>query len=94
MGRTALVLLVTLSAVSLGAQNPSTPHSGTNHVRVDMYATRDGNPVHDLQVSDVELLEDGVPQAIETFEHVRVGTPGSSRARPPCGCRSSSSSIA
>jgi VWFA-related protein len=46
-----------------------------------MYATRDGNPVDDLQAGDVELLEDGVPQTIETFEHVKAGAQGSSRAR-------------
>ena len=47
-----------------------------------MYATRDGKPIDDLQASDVELLEDGVPQTIGTFEHVTVGAPGSSsRAR-------------
>ena len=45
-----------------------------------MYAPRDGKSVDDLQSSDVELLEDGVPQTIGTFEHVKVG-PGSSRAR-------------
>ena len=42
---------------------------------------RDGKPVDDLQATDVELLEDGVPQTIGTFEHVMVGAPGSSRAR-------------
>jgi VWFA-related protein len=46
-----------------------------------MYASRDGKPVDDLQASEVELLEDGVPQSIAAFEHVQVGTPGSSRAR-------------
>ena len=46
-----------------------------------MYASRDGQSVDDLQSSDVELLEDGVPQTIDAFEHVQVGAPGSSRAR-------------
>ena len=46
-----------------------------------MYATLDGKLVEDLQASDVELLEDGVPQTVGAFEHVKVGTAGSSRAR-------------
>jgi VWFA-related protein len=79
--RAVLVVLVTLAAVSLQAQNQPTFRTGTNYVRVDMYASRDGQSVADLQTSDVELLEDGVPQTIEAFEHVQVGAPGSSRAR-------------
>jgi len=46
-----------------------------------MYASRDGESVDDLQINDVELLEDGVPQTIDALEHVQVGAPGSSRAR-------------
>jgi VWFA-related protein len=81
VGRTALVLLVLLAAVSLRAQNQSPSRTDTNGVRLDIRASRDGKPVNDLQASDVELLEDGVPQKIESFEHVAAGTPGSSRAR-------------
>jgi VWFA-related protein len=81
VGRAALILLVLFAAVSLRAQNQSTLRTGTNSVRVDMYATRDGKSVDDLQAGDVELLEDGVAQTIQSFEHVAVGTPGSSRAR-------------
>jgi VWFA-related protein len=67
--------------VSLRAQNQPTFGTGANDVRVDMYATLDGKLIEDLQASDVELLEDGVPQTIGAFEHVKVGTAGSSRAR-------------
>ena len=81
MRRAALALLVTLAAVSLRAQTQSTTGTSTSHVRVDIHATRDGQPVEDLRVNDVELLEDGVAQKIEAFEHVKVGAPGSSRAR-------------
>jgi VWFA-related protein len=72
---------VALAAVSLRAQNQPTFRTAANFVRVDMYATRDGKSVDDLQRGDVELLEDGVPQTIDAFEHVQVGTLGSSRAR-------------
>jgi len=79
--RAALILLVLLAVVTLRAQSGPTSRTGTNSVRVDLYALRDGKPVDDLQASDVELLEDGVAQTIGTFEHVTVGAPGSSRAR-------------
>ena len=79
--RAALTLLILLAAVSLRAQSGPNSRTGTNSVRVDMYASRDGQSVDDLQASDVELLEDGVPQTIDAFEHVQIGAPGSSRAR-------------
>jgi VWFA-related protein len=81
VGRLSFVLLVTLAAVPLRGQNQPTFGTGAHDVRVDMYAMLDGKLVEDLQASDVELLEDGVPQTIGAFEHVKVGTTGSSRAR-------------
>ncbi len=41
-----------------------------NYVRVDMYPTLNGRPLAGLAAEDVEVLEDGVPQKIEQFEHV------------------------
>lgn len=67
--------------MSLQAQDQPTLRTAANDVRVDMYATVDGTLVEDLKASDVELIEDGVPQTIGTFEHVKVGSGGSSRAR-------------
>lgn len=81
MRRAALILLVLLAGVSLRAQSGPAIRTGAGSIRVDMYALNDGKPVDDLQATDVELLEDGVPQTIDTFEHVMVGAPGSSRAR-------------
>jgi hypothetical protein len=40
-----------------------------------MYPVSSGKPVLDLQQSEVELLEDGVPQTIVQFEHVHVSGP-------------------
>jgi VWFA-related protein len=63
---------------SLLAQEPSTPRPFTtevNYVRVDMYPTVDDKPVVDLQQSEVELLEDGVPQKIAQFEHISISGP-------------------
>jgi VWFA-related protein len=47
---------------------------GASYVRVDVYPTRNGEPVPDLERADLELLEDGVPQTIEQFERVSLQT--------------------
>jgi len=78
--RTRLALLavsVAAVAASVTAQAPQdrgqpTFRSGASYVRVDMYATRDGQSIDDLKAADVEVLEDGVPQKVEDFEHVVV----------------------
>ncbi len=58
--------------------------AGTNFVRVDAYPTADGKPVMDLKQEDFELSEDGVPQKVETFEHVVIQAPTVlDRARAP-----------
>ncbi len=55
-----------------------------NFVRVDAYPTADGRPVMDLKADDFEVLEDGKPQKIDTFEHVivRANVPEEMRAEP------------
>ena len=47
---------------------------------MDLFAVRDGAAVDDLRQDELQLLEDGVPQTIESFEHVAVA-PGSPRSR-------------
>jgi VWFA-related protein len=78
-----LVVVLAVAAVSLGAQNQPTFRTGANYVRVDMYATRDGKPVEDIKAEEIDILEDGVLQKIDAFEHVRVRTtPQESRIEP------------
>ncbi len=94
----ALTLAVFLS-ISRGdpsaRQNPPGPEGSatgqtprfrteTNFVRVDVYATRDGVPVRDLTRDDFAVLENNVPQRVETFEHVdiRGWTPQEQRREP------------
>jgi len=82
--RTSLGICLLASAVAVvGAQTPAqepqpqrpTFRGGINYVKVDMYAsTRDGKPITDLQRDEIELLEDGKPQTVKDFEHVRVAT--------------------
>ncbi len=75
----SVALSVALAAVTLTAQETPRPtfRAGANLVRVDMYATDDGRAVEGLTRDDVEVLEDGVRQTLESFEHVRVSPAGS-----------------
>jgi VWFA-related protein len=46
-----------------------------------MYATVDGKSIEDLTADEVEVLEDGVPQKLEAFEHVLVRPPLAQESR-------------
>jgi VWFA-related protein len=48
---------------------------GANLVRVDTYVTAGGKPVTDLTIDDFEVLEDGVPQRLESFQLVQPRAP-------------------
>ena len=56
--------------------------SGANLVTVDAYFAKGGAPVTDLKTDEIEILEDGQPQAIENFRIVDPGTPAGARSRP------------
>src|SRR5687768_12119828 len=70
----AFSICVVAAVATLTAQQPAQPtfRAGANYVRVDMYATQDGQAVNDLKAEEIEILEDGVPQKLEDFEHVLV----------------------
>ncbi len=54
-------------------QQPPVFRTGVNFVRVDVIATdNDGNPVLDLQPDDFQVIEDGQPQTIETFQLIEL----------------------
>ena len=78
--RLTLVLFLVASAALLTGQTP-TFRAGANYVRVDMYATQNGALVEDLQPDEVDVLEDGVVQKVETFEHIRVEPAGPQESR-------------
>jgi VWFA-related protein len=93
VSRAALLICVTAGLYSvfdfrsslLSAQDSSQPRPFTtevNYVRVDMYPTSGDKPVVDLQQSEVELLEDGVPQTIAQFEHISISGPTTMSTRP------------
>jgi VWFA-related protein len=58
--------------------------SGANLVRLDAYVTADGKPVTGLTVNDFEVLEDGRPQRVESFEMItpRPAAPEAVRVEP------------
>ncbi len=68
------------------ASSPQPPifHTEANYVRVDVYPSHDGAPVGDLTRDDFEVLDNGVPQKIEQFQHivVRAGGPQETRREP------------
>jgi VWFA-related protein len=59
----------------VGGQQPAPPEptfrTDANFVLTDVFVTADGTPVADLTQADFELREDGVVQAIRSFEAVR-----------------------
>jgi VWFA-related protein len=83
VNRPLAALLAAATLAGLSAQTPQPPareqrpvfRTGTNFVRVDARVLRDGKLVTDLKASDFSVLEDGVPQAIDTFEFVRTDRP-------------------
>lgn len=88
-----LQVVVIAAAVSLSAQSappsaqdPQRPTFRTeaNFVRVDVFPTRNGVSVKDLMAADFEVLEDGVPQTLDSFEfiEVRTGIPTEERREP------------
>jgi hypothetical protein len=83
---TGLVLAAGLAALRAAPwqQQPQPPiRVGTSLVRLDVYPTRDGHVVQGLKASDFEVFEDGVPQTVETFEHVApVRGPQTARSEP------------
>jgi VWFA-related protein len=82
-------LAIGLAISTLAAQKPQDPpvfHTSTTAAVVDVIVRdRTGKPVHDLTEADFEVLEDGVPQRIISFESHISGAPGAgpdATARP------------
>lgn len=75
--------IVLLLTTSVAAQEPRPPRfrGGANLVRVDAYATSNGTALTDLQADDFEVLEDDVPQRVETFELIGPRGPDDRAAR-------------
>jgi VWFA-related protein len=65
------------------APQPQPPRftTETNYVRVDVYPSRGGVPVTDLEAEDFDVLENGVRQKIQAFEHVVISPAGPQTTR-------------
>jgi VWFA-related protein len=86
-----VALVLAVSGVTLLAQQPaiSTPttqtdqprfRGGANLVRVDAYVTAGGAPVTDLTLDDFEVLEDNVPQRLDSFRLIGPRPPAPANA--------------
>jgi len=87
-----MAAVVVAAAQTPPSQTPPTPaqtadqqrptfRTEANLVRVDAFPTVDGAPVLDLTRDDFQVFEDGVPQQIESFEHVVVRPAGAQAER-------------
>ena len=58
--------------------------AGVDLVTIDVVATSaNGAPVHNLRAEDFEILEDGAPQQIQTFQFVDLSSASAMRPLPP-----------
>lgn len=74
----AVALLTLLLSTVLWAQGqPEQPRfrAGANLVRVDTYVSLNGEAVTNLSADDFEVLEDGTPQKIESFQFIKARGP-------------------
>lgn len=80
----ALALLVAPAASQVGDQQSPIFRRAINLVMVDAYPTAKDRPVTDLTQAEFEILEDGVPQRVATFElkTFRAPVPEPLRAEP------------
>lgn len=69
----ALTLSSAPAAQDQAAKPPEQPRfrAGANLVRLDAYVSANGQAVADLTANDFDVLEDGTPQRIESFQVIR-----------------------
>jgi VWFA-related protein len=92
LGRLSLVLVLAATPAAFALQQaPAAPatepaaaqprfRGGANLVRLDAYVTIDGVAATDLAIADFEVLEDNVPQRVESFELIRPRGPAPQHA--------------
>jgi len=65
-------LVVSVFSQAPDQQPRPTFRTEANYVRVDVFPTRDGQPVPDLRQDEFEVLDEGVPQTIQQFERIVI----------------------
>ncbi|MDP3720659.1 MAG: VWA domain-containing protein [Acidobacteriota bacterium] len=93
MSRTVLVAVLLIGAgvapllsrvAAQQAPPQATFRSSIDLVTIDVVATTsNGAPVHNLTVDDFELLEDGVPQPVQTFQFINLASTSAVNPLPP-----------
>ena len=65
-------------------RTPPTFRTNVNYVRVDVFVTRDGEPVTDLRPDEFQILDEGVRQEITQFEYISIrgNVPQAARTEP------------
>jgi len=65
-------------------EQPPRFRTEANYIRVDVYPTKNGEPVQDLRLEDFEVLENGTRQQVQAFEHIVISPAGpqSQRVEP------------
>jgi VWFA-related protein len=87
-------ILTLAMAVVLQGQEPLPRfRAGANLVTVDAYFSKSGAAVTDLQQDDVEILEDGSPQTIESFRIVRARPQTAAAATRPAAPAATTASV-
>lgn len=69
-----LLIVSLLASVGVSAMQVAATADEPGHVTLTLVASRDGEPVADLQPGDIEILDNGVPQPLAAFEYVDTVT--------------------
>src|SRR6185369_2922211 len=79
----SLLLVAALGLQAVSQEQDEVIRVRSNEVRLDVVVKdKKGRPIRDLKAADFEILEDGVPQKVESFRFVsREATPGSSESK-------------
>jgi VWFA-related protein len=79
----SLLLVAALGLQAVSQEQDEVIRVRSNEVRLDVVVKdKKGRPIRDLKAADFEILEDGVPQKVESFRFVsREPTPGTSESK-------------
>ena len=67
----SLLLIIAIGLQVVSQEQDDVIRVRSNEVRLDVVVKdKKGHPIRDLKLSDFEVLEDGVPQKVESFRLV------------------------
>ena len=65
----ALTLVAATAAAQISSTSADPKSASSSMIRLDLHATLDASPVHDMTAADVAIVEDGTPQKIADLRH-------------------------